>query len=267
MIRKLLAVLLWIIPGLLSAQNNNVIFRLEGEAKVMRRGEDTWNPLKEKDAVMLFDVIDLSPGGSVSIMKTSTRAVYTSVHAGPMMVYDIFKQADAGHMEVVRNVVQEAAQGGGRSDPDFSSYGASVRGQDAGNTAAVYACLCEAVERYFAEGTPGGPEGCVSFARAYDGGTFSFKLVNGGEEAMFVNVVCMDAASSSSCLCYPFPTPIVIMPGTEMTLPGKYCPDASVSYMLLVSAKGFDASLLDLSLKKGLAPECGSGGGCNFVME
>ena len=129
-----LTVLFSVISNVMLAQNHDyVILRMTTEANVRYKGADEWQPLKEKDVVNLFDVIDLVGDGTVSIMKTATRAVYSTSDTEPATVYDVIRKAEDKHMGVVRNVFKEAVSDNSAKKSDFSSYGASVRGQESGS--------------------------------------------------------------------------------------------------------------------------------------
>lgn len=190
----------------------------------MHKNVNQWEPLNEKDTVGLFDLIDLTAVGSVSIMKTSNRTVYTSKHTEPKMVYEIFKKTDDDHIAIMRHMMSEvAANSKTKSSKDYSSYGASVRGR--GNkdiTANVYAGLHETTSDYFSGLNISPKSKDLDFCRIYDNETFSFKIVNLCETVYYINIVCLDLVSSSFNICYPFDIPITVAPKEELMLSGVY---------------------------------------------
>ncbi len=268
-VRLIVALLLLFFPGLLFSQNNNVILRLVGDAEIMSRGMDQWMPLSEKDTVSLLDVINLSSGSSISIMKTSTRAVYKSEYVGPIMVYDIFKRAAAGNMAVIKRVISEATLGNRvDSKPDYSSYGASVRGQGDGDiTASVYAGLFDAVTNFFQGHEEIKKNNSLDLCRISNGNLIAFQVINHSDSVYYVNLVCLDSSTSSFNLCYSFDSAIEIAPKTELTLPEVYCNMEEVKYMLLASTEEYNSSLLDINIRNRLTPECTRGENCLFVLE
>ena len=252
-----LIVLLSVISNLLSAQNDDyVILRMTADVNVKYRGSDRWEPLKERDAVTLFDVIDLVGDGSVSIMKKSTRTVYSTVDTEPMTVYDIVKRAENKHLGIVRNVAKEAVSTNSTKKPDVSSYGASVRGQvHTGSTDDVYAAVCSAVNMYFSDGSISGQNPGLSLTRVYDGELYSLCITNNTEYIQYVNIVCVDTVSPAFRLCYPFEVTPVAAAGEKTFLPGDYFDAEGVFYLLVASTENFDSSLLDMNLRKRLAPK------------
>ena len=268
-VRLIVALLLLFFPGLLFSQNKNIILRLVGDAEIMYRGMDQWMPLSEKDTVSLLDVINLSSGSSVSIMKTSTRAVYKSECVGPIMVYDIFKSADAGNMAVIKRVISEATLGNRvESKPDYSSYGASVRGQrDGAVTASVYAGLFDAVTNFFLGHEAILKNHSLDLCRIDNGDLIAFQVINHSDSVYYVNLVCLDPSTSSFNLCYSFDSAIEIAPKTELTLPARYCNMEGIKYMLLASTEEYNSSLLDINIRNCITPECAGGENCLFVLE
>ena len=268
-IRIILVALLLAIHGLLSAQNNNVILRLNGDARVMHRNINKWEPLNEKDTVGLFDIIELTTGGSVNIMKTSNRTVYTSKHTEPQMVYEIFKKTDDDHMAIMRHMMSEvAANSKAKSSKDYSSYGASVRGSGKKDiTATVYAGLYKTTNDYFSGLNVSPQSKDLDFCRLYDNETFSFKIVNHCEMVYYINIVCLDSVSSSFNLCYSFDIPITVTPNEEFVLPGVFQNEDGVKYMLLAYPEEFDSSLLEISIRNKLIPESNGDEECVFIFE
>lgn len=253
-----LTVLFSVISNVMLAQNHDyVILRMTTEANVRYKGADEWQPLKEKDVVNLFDVIDLVGDGTVSIMKTATRAVYSTSDTEPATVYDVIRKAEDKHMGVVRNVFKEAVSDNSAKKSDFSSYGASVRGQESGsNTDAVYAAVCAAVNSYFTYGSVQVADTDISLTRVYDGDFYSFRVTNETPVMQFVNVVCINTSVPSFDLCYTFDVTPVAVPGEETLLPGEFCGNMDGTiYLLVASPENFDSGLVDMSLKKRLAPK------------
>lgn len=263
--KRCIFLMAWLLcaSGLLSAQNVNVVVRLEGKAMVRHKDQTKWVPLSEKDTVSLFDMISLARNSSVSVMKASTRAVYTfDVSAEPTMLYDIIKKAESTHLGVVRTVLKEAVTGNSvRKKSDFTSYGASVRGQSHDtHTNVVYAGLCDAINKYFSGSALENPHKGPVLSRMGSEGLFSLKVSNGSNDLYYVNVVCLDLSAPSFELCYPLEATMAVSPGTELHLPGEYQNDAGIVYMLVASLVDFDSTLLDMNLKKRIAPasECNS---------
>lgn len=263
----LLHAVLFLFSGLLSARNANVIVRLDGNAMARHKGQTQWVTLNEKDTVELFDMISLARNSSVSVMKVSTRAVYSFSESGPMMVYDVIKKAEDKHLGVVRAVVKEAvSDNSARKKSDFSSYGASVRGQSRQtDTDVVYAGLCDAINRYFSGAGLENPHKDILLSREGPEELFSLKVSNSSDALYYVNVVCLDRAAPSFELCYPLGATAAVSPGAELILPGSYRHDKDIVYMLVASPVDFDSTLLDMNLRKRVAPASGCEGSSVYV--
>ncbi|MBR5843726.1 MAG: hypothetical protein IKY75_04005 [Bacteroidaceae bacterium] len=255
---KLFLVLLFFVSPLLSlAQNHNVIVRLKGDVQIMHRGDKHWKTLQKRDTVKLIDKINLSPNSSVSIMKTSTRAVYTVDNAGQMTVRDIIKKAEGRDMAVISNVLKEnASSGGEKTRRDFTSYGASVRGQgDTGKIDAVYACIYKAINNIYARSEIKEDDKSPAITRIYADDTYSFKVANIDVGTCYVNMFCVNLYSESVEVCYPRNISIANMSTSEFMLPGEFYDSEDVVYLFVASTVDYDSSLISLKLKNGEKPQ------------
>lgn len=249
--------LLFICPLLSMAQNNNVVVRIKGDVQIMHRGDKQWKTLHVSDTVKLIDKINLAPNSSVGIMKTSTRAVYTADNAGQMTVRDIIKKAESRDMAVISNVIKEnVASGGENSRRDFTSYGASVRGQgDAGETDAVYAHVYKAINSIYARGEIKENDKSLVLSRVYADDTFAFKVKCVDDCTYYVNIYCINLSNQSVETCYPSNISTAHVSSSEFMLPGEYYDSEYVVYLLVASTIDYDSSLISLKLRNGEKPQ------------
>ena len=236
--------LLFICPLLSMAQNNNVIVRIKGDVQIMHRGDKQWKTLHMRDTVKLIDMINLSPNSSVSIMKTSTRAVYTADNTGQMTVRDIIKKAESRDMAVISNVIKEnVSSGGENSRRDFTSYGASVRGQGgAAEIDAVYAHVYKAINGICAQGEIKEDAKSPALSRVYADDTFSFKVTCVDDCTCYVNIYCVNISTANGS-------------GSVLMLPGEFYDSIDVVYLLVASTVDYDSSLISLKLRNGEKPQ------------
>ena len=249
--------LLFICPLLSMAQNNNVIVRIKGDVQIMHRGDKQWKTLHMRDTVKLIDMINLSPNSSVSIMKTSTRAVYTADNTGQMTVRDIIKKAESRDMAVISNVIKEnVSSGGENSRRDFTSYGASVRGQGgAAEIDAVYAHVYKAINGICAQGEIKEDAKSPALSRVYADDTFSFKVTCVDDCTCYVNIYCVNLSNQSVEACYPRNISTANVSGSVLMLPGEFYDSIDVVYLLVASTVDYDSSLISLKLRNGEKPQ------------
>lgn len=255
MVRRniILMLLLLVCHVLLMAQNHNVVVRIKGNVQIMRKGEKLWNPLRERDTVKLFDRINLPANSSVSIMKTSTRAVFSTDQVGQMTVHDIIKKAENQGLAVIKNVIEESALN--NSKRDFTSYGASVRGQEVESvTEAVYAHVYETINGILERGEIK-EEKAFALSRIYADNMCSFKVTNFTDSTYYVNLVCVNLHKKDSDVCYPYGITTAIMPDSEFTFPGEFYDSDDVIYILVASSVDFDSSLFSLKIRNGSTPK------------
>lgn len=255
MVRRniILMLLLLVCPVLLMAQNQNVVVRIKGNVQIMRKGEKLWNPLRERDTVKLFDKINLPANSSVSIMKTSTRAVFSTDQVGQMTVHDIIKKAENQGLAVIKNVIEESALN--NSKRDFTSYGASVRGQEVESvTEAVYAHVYETINGILERGEIK-EEKAFALSRIYADNMCSFKVTNFTDSTYYVNLVCVNLHKKDSDVCYPYGITTAILPDSEFTFPGEFYDSDDVIYILVASSVDFDSSLFSLKIRNGSTPK------------
>lgn len=258
MYKHFCVLLLLICPFLSIAQNHNVIVRLKGDVQIMHRDDKQWKPLHMRDTVKLIDKIKLSPNSSVSIMKTATRAVYTVDNTAQMMVRDIIKKAENKDMAVISNILKEnASSGRENTQRDFTSYGASVRGQGEYNEInAVYACVCRAIDDIYAfDKIKKEYDNSFAVSRIYADDTFSFKVTNIIDYAYYLNIFCVNLYNQSVEVCYPYNISIAKISKSEFVLPGEFYDSEDVVYLFVASSVDFDSSLISLKLKNGEKPQ------------
>lgn len=258
--KYLWVLLLFICPLLSIAQNNNVIVRLKGDVQIMHRADKQWKTLHVRDTVKLIDKINLSPNSSVSIMKTSTRAVYTADNAGQMTVRDIIKKAESRDMAVINNVIKENVSSAGKnSRRDFTSYGASVRGQgDDSEIDAVYAHVYKAISTIYTRGEIKENAMSPAISRVYADDTFSFKVTGVDDCACYINIYCVDLSNQSVEACYPRNISTANVSSSEFMLPGVFYDSNEVVYLLVASTVDYDSSLISLKLRNGEKPQNGT---------
>ena len=249
--------LLLICPLLSMAQNNNVIVRIKGDVQIMHRGNKQWKTLHVRDTVKLIDKINLSPNSLVSIMKTSTRAVYTVDNTGQMTVRDIIKKAESRDMAVISNVIKEnVSSGGENSRRDFTSYGASVRGQgDDAEIDAVYAHVYKAVNGIYAQGEIKEDVKSPALSRIYADDTFSFKMTCVEGCTCYVNIYCINLSNRSVEACYPCNISTANVSSAVLMLPGEFYDSNDVVYLLVASTVDYDSSLISLKLRNADKPQ------------
>jgi hypothetical protein len=255
--KHLLTLLLFICPLLSMAQNHNVIVRLNGNVQIMQRNDKQWKTLHVRDTVKLIDMINISPNSSVSIMKTSTRAVYTANNSAQMTVYDIIKKAESSEMAVVNNILKEnASTGGQNSQRDFTSYGASVRGgATSDETDAVYAYLYGVIENIYAHGEVKEYDNTPTISRIYADDTFSFKVTCVEGCTCYVNIYCINLSNRSVEACYPCNISTANVSSAVLMLPGEFYDSNDVVYLLVASTVDYDSSLISLKLRNGEKPQ------------
>jgi hypothetical protein len=255
--KHLLTLLLFICPLLSMAQNHNVIVRLNGNVQIMQRNDKQWKTLHVRDTVKLIDMINISPNSSVSIMKTSTRAVYTANNSAQMTVYDIIKKAESSEMAVVNNILKEnASTGGQNSQRDFTSYGASVRGgATSDETDAVYACLYGVIENIYAHGEVKEYDNTPTISRIYADDTYSFKVTNITDCNYFVNIFCVNLYNQLVEVCYPCNISISKTSESEIMLPGEFYNSEDVIYLFVASSVDYEPSLISLKFKNSEKPQ------------
>lgn len=248
--------LLLICPTLSTAQNYNVIVRLKGDVRIMHRGDQQWETLKLHDTVKLVDKINLSSNSSVSIMRTSTRAVYTANSTAQLTVHDIIKKAESRDMAVINNILKEnASSGKENTQRDYTSYGASVRGQNGRSEIdAVYACVCRALKDIYAYSEIKEHDDSPAISRIYADNTYSFKATDVADCDYFVNIFCVNLHSHSVEACYPYNISIA-KAKSEFVLPGEFYDSEDVIYLLVASSVDYDASLISLKFKNSEQPQ------------
>ena len=275
--KKILLLLLLlgiVIPSM--GQGRYRIYQCSGDVAWQQFRKTEWLPLEKRQSVALPDVLRIPQGAVVTILDSSTRALYRSTNCGEMRVKQLIDEALTQSAALCRSVnaeIRAQLEAGQSSQKAYAMAGVVYRGAQAdAYEEALYAAILLAVEEarngnFAVAGAP------WSLTReVVEEGAFCFEIANMTTEARYVNVLRVTADAATFCFRFADTgsEQAVLMAAAERRLVSQFqfaeeADDAK--YLLVVTDAPYTPKAIELRLKNRMQPQVEPADGVCIVAE
>lgn len=271
--------LLWLLLGFViptMGQGRYRIYQCNGEVTWQQFRKTEWLPLEKRQSVALPDLLRIPQGAVVTILDSSTRALYRSTNSGEMRVKQLIDEALAQSAALCRTVnaeIRAQLDAKQSSQKAYAMAGVVYRGTQAdASEEALYAALYPAVEEV--------RNGNFAIAgarwslqrKAVEEGIFCFEVTNKTTEPRYVNVLRVTADAATFCFRFADAEAeqSVLIPAKENRLVSQFQfveEGDDATYLLVVTDAPYSPQAIEMRLKNRMQPQTEPAGGVCIVAE
>lgn len=259
----LLLVAIFAIFQLEAQPTGYAIYKLTGTVSLKKGSE--WSVLQKRDEVKLTDMVRIGEKSEVQILDRTSNRIYKSLQSGEFRIVHIINQARQHSDQIAHQVNKAIFENMKRQNVQnqtFSRIGATMRGdaEQPAVTDSVYCAIRQLIDAIL-QVKPISWDAKLSLVKKkLSDGEFYFKIENGHEVPLCVNLLRIDRRDQSASLCfnwgYTCDEPYILIPTKQSLSFDDYIfaeqPDEdNIVFVLFATQVPFDNQALQLLLKSG----------------
>lgn len=275
--QKILLLLLLLGVALPSmGQGRYRIYQCSGEVTWQQFRKTEWLPLEKRQSVALPDLLRIPQGAAVTILDSSTRALYRSTSGGEMRVKQLIDEALAQSAALCRSVnaeIRSQFEAEHRSQKAYAMAGVVYRGtQTDGYEEALYASVVSAVEQVRSGNFAVSDASWRLTRKEAEEQIFCFEIANATAEPRYVNVLRVTADTATFCFRFADAEAeqCVLVAPNERRVVSQFrfvAEGDDARYLLVVTDAPYAPQAIEMRLKNRMQPQAEPADGVCVVEE